>query len=197
MYLYNELVDKPLRAYPPHVAQSLKTALYYASRGDVSKMVSNFKAAIQSAEEAGMHPLSDEVAGLKIQCAHMLAQLDEGRHRTKAVDVMEHVLDEAAAGAQYFEKERRLPDRNRVLKRAVLLGYKVGEMYDDLGDHKSAREAMEWSTETLLKEGIRRHSLKITDADEGDWFDDVARAGCLESTSSLMDDGWGGGDAKG
>lgn len=181
MYLYNELVEKPLSVYPSAVASQIKAALYQASRGNVTEMAAAFKAAITAAEAAGMHPLSDEVAGLKIECAQFLLKMKEGAYAEKGVQVLEHVLDESAAGAEFFEKEGRWGDRNKVLKRAVLLGYKIGEIYQGLEKDREAEEAMSWSTETLLEEIKRRERKKVDESEEGDWFDDIAMSACFES----------------
>lgn len=126
-----------------------------------------------------MHPLSDEIAGLKIECAALLAKLNDGQHKAKAADILEHVLDENAAGAEFFGKEKRWEDRSKVLKRAVLLGYKVGELYGELKRTKQAEEALVWSTETLLREVARRAQEKDS---IGEWFGHAEVAGCLEST---------------
>lgn len=181
MYLYNELVDKPLSAYPALVAKQIKQALWHASQNDPQKMANSFKNAIEQAEKAGLHPLSDEVAGLKIECAALLSRLGDGAHKTKAVQILEKVLDESVAGAEYFTEQKRWEDRTKVLMRAVLLGYKVGEMYTDLEKSKQAEEAMVWSTETLLREIHRRERDQVTDKDQGAWFDRLGVAGCLES----------------
>lgn len=185
VYLYNELVEKPLSVYPPAASSQIKSALYHASRGNVAEMASSFKTAIAAAEAAGMHPLSDEVAGLKIECAQFLLKMKDGAYAEKGAQVLEHVLDESAAGAEFFEKEGRRRDRNKVLMRAVLLGYKIGEIYQGLGKDKEAGEAMAWSTETLLKETKRREETKVDEKEEGDWFDDVAMSACFESNDHL------------
>jgi tetratricopeptide (TPR) repeat protein len=175
---------KPLSIYPSEAASQIKRALYYASRGEVSDMANAFKEAIQAAEKSGMHPLSDEVAGLKIECANLLLKVKDGQYATKAVEVLEHVLDEAAAGAEYFEKQSRWKDRSKVLKRAVLLGYKIGEIYQMLGKDDKAEEAMSWATEMLLKEtGRRAESKTPDDNNDDDWFDNAASSACFESTS--------------
>ncbi|KAA8908647.1 hypothetical protein FN846DRAFT_755165, partial [Sphaerosporella brunnea] len=181
VYLYNELVEKPLSIYPSEAAAQIKRALYYASRGEVGDMANAFKQAIQIAEQSGMHPLSDEVAGLKIECAQLLLKAKDGQYAAKAVAILEHVLDEAYAGAEYFEKRSRWKDRNKVLKRAVLLGYKIGEMYQGLGKDDKAEEAMSWATETLLKEMKRREeSKKREEENDEDWFDSIATSACFE-----------------
>ena len=182
MYMYYKLVEKPLSVYPPAAAAQVKEALYHASRGDVARMATAFKEAIRYAEESGMHPLSNEVAGLKIECAQLLLTIRDGELAGKAVAVLEHVLDENAAGAEYFAQQGRWADRTNVLKRAVLLGYKIGEIYQQLGKDPDAEEAMVWSTETLLKEASRREDRRADAAKEGDWFDDVAMSACFESS---------------
>ncbi|CCX15460.1 Similar to TPR repeat-containing protein P27G11.02; acc. no. Q9P7N6 [Pyronema omphalodes CBS 100304] len=179
MYLYNELVEKPLSVYPKPVQKAIKSALFYASRGDMGSMAAAFKEAISEAEKSGMHPLSNEVAGLKIECAQLLLKLKNGEYADKAVIVLERVLDEDAAGAEYYMKQERWADRNTVLKRAILLGYKIGEMYQTLGKDKEAEEAMSWSTTKLLEEDKRRET---TDPSKwgGEWFDDHAKSACFE-----------------
>lgn len=172
--------------YPAPAAAEIKNALYYASRNDVGKMAAAFKAAITAAEESGMHPLSDEVSGLKIECAQLLLKLRGGELVDKAISVLEHVLDESAAGADYFEKEARWDDRNKVLKRAVLLGYKIGEIYQDIGKDGNAEEAMGWSTETLLKELRRRENGEVKNGQESMWFEDHEISACFESLWTFL-----------
>ena len=181
MYMYYKLVEKPLSVYPAAAAAQVKEAIYHASRGDAARMATAFKEAIRYAEESGMHPLSNEVAGLKIECAQLLLNIRDGELAGKAVEVLERVLDEAAAGAEYFAQQGRWADRTSVLKRAVLLGYKIGEIYQQLGKDPDAEEAMAWSTETLLTEVRRREDDNVDTAKEGDWFDDVAMSACFES----------------
>jgi hypothetical protein len=182
-YLFNELVDKPLSVYPPAVSKSIKVALYYASHGDVNNMLASFKSAIEEGEKAGLHPLSDKVAGIKVECAQLLSTIKGGMYAEKAVKIMERVLDESAAGAEYFEKQQRWQDRSRVLMRAILLAFKVGEMYQDLDKDKNAEDAMVWGTETLLKEIRRRKDNDVDENEEGVWFDNTAVSECLESKS--------------
>lgn len=182
LYMYYQLVEKPLSVYPPAAAAQVKEALYHASRGDAARMATAFKEAIRYAEESGMHPLSNEVAGLKIECAQLLLNIRDGELAGKAVAVLERVLDENVAGAEYFAQQGRWADRTNVLKRAVLLGYKIGEIYQQLGKDPDAEEAMAWSTETLLKEVSRREDRRADAANEGDWFDDVAMSACFESS---------------
>ncbi|TGZ79067.1 hypothetical protein EX30DRAFT_309381 [Ascodesmis nigricans] len=185
MYLFNELVEKPLaQHYPPNVAKRVKQALYYASRNDAQSMANSFKKAIQLAEEAGLHPLSNEIAGLKIECAALLTKINDGEYKGKAVEILEKVLDEAVAGAEYFTERERWKDRSVVLQRAVLLGYKVGEMYTEMDKMRQAEEAMVWSTETLLREIHRRERDKVKEEEQGEWFDRMAVAGCLEKLAT-------------
>ncbi|KAA8903022.1 hypothetical protein FN846DRAFT_891277 [Sphaerosporella brunnea] len=167
VYLYNELVEKPLSIYPSEAAAMIKRALYYASRGEVGDMANAFKQAIQIAEQSVMHPLSDEVAGLKTECAQLLLKAKDGQYAAKAVEILEHVLDEAYAGAKCFEKQSRWKGRNKVLKRAVLLGYKIGEIYQDLGKDDKAEEPME-------------ESKKPEEENDEDWFDSIATSACFE-----------------
>ena len=175
--------------YPKEAAAEIKNALYYASRNDVGKMASAFKAAITAAEESGMHPLSDEVAGLKIECAQLLLKLQNGELADKAINILEHVLDESAAGADFFEKEARWEDRSKVLKRAVLLGYKIGEMYQETGKHAKAEEAMSWSTTALLKEIKRRADGEVqAGGKDGTWFADSEISACFESKVPIIMD---------
>lgn len=183
-YLFNELVDKPLSVYPPAVSKSIKVALYYASHGDVNNMLASFKSAIEEGEKAGLHPLSDKVAGIKVECAQLLSTIKGGMYAEKAVKIMERVLDESAAGAEYFEKQQRWQDRSRVLMRAILLAFKVGEMYQDLDKDKNAEDAMVWGTETLLKEIRRRKDNDVDENEEGVWFDNTAVSECLEKLAN-------------
>ena len=59
--------------FPPPVAETLRTAVYYTEVDlNPPKALQAYKDALRIGMEMGMHPFSDEVLGIKLQVAMML-----------------------------------------------------------------------------------------------------------------------------
>lgn len=79
--------------FPPPVADSLRTAVYYTEIDlNPAKALTAYKEALRIALEAGMHPFSDEIIGIKLQVAMML---EKSGLVKPAIEVLERTKKEA------------------------------------------------------------------------------------------------------
>lgn len=79
--------------FPPPVADSLRTAVYYTEIDlNPAKALTAYKEALRVALEAGMHPFSDEILGIKLQVAMML---EKSGLVKPAIEVLERTKKEA------------------------------------------------------------------------------------------------------
>ncbi|KAJ5086787.1 hypothetical protein NUU61_008094 [Penicillium alfredii] len=79
--------------FPPPVADSLRTAVYYTEIDlNPPKALQAYKEALRIAVEMGMHPFSDEVLGIKLQVALML---EKAGLMKPAIEVLERSKNEA------------------------------------------------------------------------------------------------------
>ncbi|KAE8144924.1 hypothetical protein BDV25DRAFT_165775 [Aspergillus avenaceus] len=125
--------------FPPPVAQSLRTAVYYTEVDlNPPKALEAYKLALRMAVEMGMHPFSDEVLGIKLQVAMML---EKAGLVNPAVDVLERTKREAL---NWVEEGR---------KRAALREKEVAA-----GEHK--QETVQVADEEVLEVQRRMQELE-------------------------------------
>lgn len=87
---YQDWSARILHNYPPSVAKKLRRALYFSrspgsSSYDPKEAIRYFIEALECAREEGMHPLSQEVTGIKIEIARVC---EECGRKDKAADVL-------------------------------------------------------------------------------------------------------------
>lgn len=97
---YQEWSARTLHNYPPLVAKKLRRALYFSrnpgsSSYDPKEAIRYFVDALGCAREEGMHPLSPEVTGIKIEIARVC---EECGRKDKAVDVLREVWESLGHG---------------------------------------------------------------------------------------------------
>ncbi|KAJ5902813.1 hypothetical protein N7495_003341 [Penicillium taxi] len=89
--------------FPPPVADSLRTAIYYTEIDlNPAKALKSYKEALRIAIEMDMHPFSDEVLGIKLQVAMMLEKAGLVK---PAIDVLERTKNEALS---WIDEARRI-----------------------------------------------------------------------------------------
>ncbi|KAH9900141.1 TPR domain-containing protein [Xylariomycetidae sp. FL2044] len=82
--------SKQFTRFPPHIAKSLRRALYYSNYAPDPKLaLKYYRLALEQCAEAGIDPFSDEVIGLKIQIA---AWLEKREAHPQAIEVLEALL---------------------------------------------------------------------------------------------------------
>lgn len=81
--------------FPPPVADSLRTAIYYTEIDlNPPKALKAYKEALRIAAELDVHPFSDEILGIKLQAAMML---EKAGLMKPAIDVLERTKAETLA----------------------------------------------------------------------------------------------------
>ncbi|KAF8462392.1 hypothetical protein BDZ91DRAFT_784498 [Kalaharituber pfeilii] len=105
---YHQWSLRTLHNFPPSVAKELRRALYYSrSPSDTvsynpKEAIRHFVAALELAQEEGMHPLSREVTGIKIEVARVCEVC--GR-RDKAVEVLREVWSGLRHGVEVWDRK--------------------------------------------------------------------------------------------
>ncbi|KAF8426957.1 hypothetical protein EV426DRAFT_427223 [Tirmania nivea] len=117
---YQEWAARALHNYPPSVAKELRRALYY-SRNPGSSSYSpkdaarHFIVALEKAREEGMHPLSNEVTGIKIEIARLC---EESGRKDKAVEVLRDVWNLLRRGLEIWDTKVKEGTENSSMKPA-------------------------------------------------------------------------------
>ena len=168
------------QAFPDPVAKKLRRALYYANiDSNPRKAIEYYKQALTVADEIGMHPFGDEVLGIKISFAAYLEQMHQYR---KSIDVLEVIKKECLGWIEARgERPGNAGQRNRVLKKAVGISIKLGELYSGeyIVEPEAAEAALAWAVETALKESRRREKEGVKE-DEGPWMNDEENGAAME-----------------
>lgn len=95
--------------FPPPVAQTLRTAIYYTEVDlNPPKALQAYKEALHIGLEMGMHPYSDEVIGIKLQVAMMLEKAGLVK---PATDVLERTKAEALKWVDEGRKKKELESK--------------------------------------------------------------------------------------
>lgn len=170
--------------YPESVAAELRQGLYCAMNDNPQDSMKHFRSALEQCAALGMDALSDEVTGIKIELAGML---EKHGLPDKTVTILEHVLDEVVVGAK---AQPNGPERTRLMKKGVSIGFKLGALYQDMEKPAEAEEALVWSVETALRERRRRETENVKVEEEGEWFSDEETAMALENLAGY----YGGND---
>ncbi|KAI1107123.1 TPR domain-containing protein [Jackrogersella minutella] len=91
--------------FPPHIAKSLRRALYYSNYGPDPKLAHKYyKMALEQCLEAGLDPFSDEVIGLRIQIAAWLEKIGS---YANSIEVLESLLRDCKKWVELMEKSAR------------------------------------------------------------------------------------------
>jgi len=180
-----------LHNYPPSVAKELRRALYY-SRNPGSSSYSpkdaarHFIAALEKAREEGMHPLSKEVTGIKIEIARLC---EESGRKDKAVEVLRDVWNSLRRGLEIWDTRLKEGAENASMKPAN--GKEEGET--PAQGRASGTIAMEQRKAELEVEraelarravgtGVKLGSLLLED-----WPEEQAQAGELRGKQRIQE----------
>jgi len=164
--------------YPENVARTIRKALFFTSiKPDPSRALKFYKEAIFQAQEAGLHPMSDEVLGLKLHLAYFFEE--KSYCIENAIVVYESVYRDCV---EWLGKEgdKHLADgnRTRVLERAVRTAVRLGELYGmpQIKRFEDSEEILSIATETVLKERHRRKEQGVILGDRDFLSDDEVGA---------------------
>ncbi len=163
VFSYSYLTSDAARALhdlPPTVAKPLKKALYFSNiQKDTKTALRFYNEALFAAQEAGLHPLSDTVIGIKCQIALFFVSI---HHYANAIEVLEKMRKSLLEWLD-TEGEDHVEDgeRARILKRVVSQSVQLGEWYslDWVGKLDDAEEALVLAAEIVLGEQERLKQL--------------------------------------
>ncbi|KAL1303967.1 hypothetical protein AAFC00_000414 [Neodothiora populina] len=181
-YLYQSYIIASFHKYPEPVAQKLRRALYYTNTDlQPKEALKYYKQALEIANELGMDPFSDEIIGVKIQVAALMERIN---NFPKAIEVLEILKRDMLNWEELLGGlERNKQKRTRVLKQAIAVSVKLGELYSNpyVQDPKTAEERLVWAVETTLREKARREKANVNSEEEGEWMDDNEIGASLEA----------------
>ncbi|KAK5133536.1 hypothetical protein LTR08_007673 [Meristemomyces frigidus] len=188
-YLYKNYILAAFHNYPEPVAKKLRRALYYTNTDlDPQEALKYYKQALQIAEEIGMDPFSDEIMGVKIQISKLM---EDCRQLGKAIQVLEILRNDSLEWLRrYGELDHNKQKRTRVLAKCVGISVKLGELWGsaEIYNRDVAEERLVWAVETVLKERLRRDTLRTAagsteeqlQEQEGTWMTDSEVGASLE-----------------
>lgn len=108
-YIELTQVSPQYHNFPPPVAQTLRTAIYYTEVDlNPPKALQAYKEALHIGLEMGMHPYSDEVIGIKLQVAMMLEKAGLVK---PATDVLERTKVEALKWVDEGRKKKEVESK--------------------------------------------------------------------------------------
>jgi tetratricopeptide (TPR) repeat protein len=185
-YLYQTYIVGQYHKYPEPVAKKLRRAIYYSKIDvNVPEALKYFEQALEVAREEGMHPMSDEVMGIKIEIAGLMERIHSYGEAIKVLDVMVAQNLEWIEAHKDDEELKKL--RTRVLYQTVKVQIKVAELYGNpaIWDRDTAEAKLVWAVETLVKEKQRREREHVTDEEEGPWLSDDEMGASIEELAQL------------
>jgi len=178
-YIEITRVGPQYHKFPPPVAETLRTAVYYTEVDlNPPKALKAYKEALHIAIEMGLHPFSDEVIGIKLQVAMMLEKAGLVK---PAIDVLERTKVEALSWVDDVRKEKSLQSKEAAL---VPGGNKAEEdkvVVDDpeiLEEQKRIKELEEYEyrqQDKTLKKAVGIQ-MKLAELYSSDYIQDEKKA---------------------
>ncbi|KAI1081191.1 TPR domain-containing protein [Whalleya microplaca] len=102
---FNYFQSEQFTRFPPHIAKSLRRALYYSNYSPDPKLaLKYYKLALEQCAEAGIDPFSAEVMGVKIQLAAWFEKIGSYRN---AIEVLEALLRDCKKWVEVMEQNVR------------------------------------------------------------------------------------------
>lgn len=185
-YLYHTYIIGAYHNYPEPVAKKLRRAIYYAKMDvDVAQAVKYFEQALEAAREQGMHPMSDEVMGIKFEIAGLMVRCDAYEEAIQALDL---VVQQNLAWIEAHKDEPELKKmRTHVLYQTIKVQIRVADYYANpaIWDRDTAETRLVWAVETLVKERQRREREGVNEEEEGPWMTDDEVGATIEDLAQL------------
>lgn len=184
-WYYKNIIIKPFHNFPEPVAKKLRKALFY-SRGkhlDIREANKFFRQALQTADELGMDPFSDEIMGVKYTIA---ALFEDAGYYSLATDVLEIMRADTQKWMDEFShKHWNDGNRSRVLKNLIQINIKLGQLYDIkyVNEPENGGKRLVDAVETALAETQRREKNGLYQG-EGDFLTKEELGGALEALGS-------------
>ncbi|KAG9203729.1 hypothetical protein G6514_002342 [Epicoccum nigrum] len=184
-WYYKNVIIKPYHNFPEPVAKKLRKALFY-SRGkhiDIREANKFFRQALQTADELGMDPFSDEIMGVKYTIA---ALFEDAGYYSLATDVLEIMRADTQKWMDEFShKHWNDGNRSRVLKNLIQINVKLGQLYDIkyINEPENGGKRLVEAVETALAESQRREKNGLFQG-EGEFLTKEELGGALEALGS-------------
>ncbi|KAJ4318535.1 hypothetical protein N0V94_004392 [Neodidymelliopsis sp. IMI 364377] len=184
-WYYKNVIIKPYHNFPEPVAKKLRKALFY-SRGkwlDIREANKYFRQALQTADELGMDPFSDEIMGVKYTIA---ALFEDAGYYSLATDVLEIMRADCQKWVDEFShKHWNDGNRSRVLKNMVQINLKLGQLYDIkyVNEPENGAKRLVEAVESALGESQRREREGLKQG-EGEFLTNEELGGALEALGS-------------
>ncbi|KAL2826124.1 hypothetical protein BDW59DRAFT_145541 [Aspergillus cavernicola] len=167
--------------FPPAVAKSLRTAVYYTDVDlQPQQALTAYKEALKTAIGIGMHPYSDEVLGIRIQVATMLEKAGlvkpaiEVLERTRAETLIwvEHGREQLAVRKEEEEKRTEELGETPPGQKLEIENTQFAEMAEET---KKRDEYEERQQDKAIKKAVGM-SIKLSDLYAGDHIQDPKKA---------------------
>lgn len=171
-YIELTRVGPQYHKFPPPVAESLRTAVYYTEVDlNPAKALKAYKEALRKAVELGMHPFSDEVVGIHLQVSMMLEKAGLAK---PAIQVLERTKTECL---KWVEEGRKKKDAQRPEAEAVTESIQIDDP-DALVMHQKMKELDEYEDrqrDKVLKKVVGIH-MKLAELYASDYIQDEKKA---------------------
>jgi len=168
--------------YPERVGLKLRRGLYFTDiNEDFPQAIKAYIQALQFAAQEQMHPLSDEVIGIKIE---LVRCLEKANNPKNAIEVCESMKKDCMDWIrEHGEEEGMRPMRTSLLGWACKIGTRLGDLYASpyVANAEKSEENLVWAVETNIKERQRREREGVKEG-EGDWLDHDEFGSQLECT---------------
>jgi tetratricopeptide (TPR) repeat protein len=158
--------------FPPPVAESLRTAVYYTEVDlNPAKALKAYKEALRKAVELGMHPFSDEMVGIHLQVSMMLEKAGLVK---PAIQVLERTKTECL---KWVEEGRKKKDAQKPEAEAVTESIQIDDP-DALAMYQKMKELDEYEDrqrDKVLKKVVGIH-MKLAELYASDYIQDEKKA---------------------
>lgn len=158
-------------SYPEKVGLKLRRAIYFTDISpDSAQAMKAYVQALQIASETGMHPLSDEVIGIKTELVRFLEKTGNAKN---AIDVLEALKGDCLKAIELLGKDEQYRgERTRLLGWACKVATRMADLYGNpyINDQAKMEENLVWAVETTIRERQRREREGVKPG-EGEWLD--------------------------
>ena len=187
-------------SYPEKVGLKLRRGIYFTDISpDAAQAMKAYVQALQLAEEMGMHPLCNEVIGIKTELVRFL---EKTGNIANAIEVCEALksdclrwiereaevlkADKETQGRAEREAAAR-GERTRLLGWACKIATRTADLYALTRDHAKMESNLVWAVETTIRERQRRDREGVKPG-EGEWLDLDDQGSQLESLAHFYEE---------
>lgn len=167
--LYIRMYEQ-MASYPEAVGLKLRRAIYFTDISlDPAQAMKAYVQALQLASEHDMHPLSDEVIGIKVELVRLLEKTGNVQN---GIEVLEALKAECLKWRDTLAADQQMAgERTRLLRWAVKFATRLADLYGSVyvNDQGRLEENLRWAVETTIRERQRREREGVKEG-EGEWL---------------------------